>query len=132
MESSSLQELQLSERVEADLQMLIDTLAVELPSHSGELDLAMQRLVRDAEQRAVRHAEPESIGRDRRRFHVERNGTRLRQTAYGRGRIAELPVAIVDAGDGAGAHNPLELVADEPRHLADRMFEGDLDLGERR
>ena len=49
MESSSLQELQLSERVEADLQMLIEALAVELPSHTGELDLAMQRLVRDAE-----------------------------------------------------------------------------------
>jgi hypothetical protein len=40
--------LQLLEGRQADLKMLVDALPVELPGHAGELDLAMQRFVRDA------------------------------------------------------------------------------------
>ena len=39
---------QLLEGRQADLKMLVDTLPVEFPGHAGELDLSMQRFVRDA------------------------------------------------------------------------------------
>ena len=40
--------LQLFERLQADLEMLADALAVEFAGHAGELDLAVQWLVGDA------------------------------------------------------------------------------------
>src|SRR5664280_3748555 len=40
----------------ADAQMLVDPLSIEMVRHAGQLDLAVQRLVADAQQRAVRHA----------------------------------------------------------------------------
>ena len=46
--------------------------------------------------------------------------------------VDELPVAVVDGRDGAGAHDLLELVAGEARHLGDGVLERDLDLGQRR
>jgi hypothetical protein len=65
------------QRLEADLEMLADALAIELAGHARELDLAMQRLVGDAQQRTVGHPEAIAVGGDRRRFHVERDGARL-------------------------------------------------------
>ena len=47
-------------------------------------------------------------------------------------RVADLPVAVVDARDRAGAHHPFQLEAREPGDLADRLFERDLHFGQRR
>lgn len=119
------------QRPQADLEMLADALPVELAGHACELDLAVQRLVGDAQQRAVGHAEAIAVGGDGRRLHVERDGARLRHAPDHR-RAADLPVAIVDAGDRAGAHQPLELEAGHARDFADRLLQRDLHLGERR
>ena len=67
----------LEQRTRFDLEMLADALAIELAGHARELDLAMQRLVGDAQQRTVGHPEAIAVGGDRRRFHVERDGARL-------------------------------------------------------
>jgi hypothetical protein len=37
--------LELFQRSKADLKMLADAVAVEVPGHAGQFDLAMQRLV---------------------------------------------------------------------------------------
>src|SRR5271168_4156896 len=84
------------ERLEADLEMLTNALAIKFAGHASKLDLAVKRLVRDAEQSAVGDAEAVAVGRDRRRLHVERNGARLRQPPDN-GRTADLPIAVVDA-----------------------------------
>src|ERR1700730_14285285 len=55
MQPFALVRLQFFQRVEADLEMLPDTLAVELARHAGKLDLAVQRFVGDAQQRPVGH-----------------------------------------------------------------------------
>ena len=46
--------------------------------------------------------------------------------------VADLPVAIVDAGHRSGAHDALQLEAGQPGDLADRLLERDLHLGQRR
>src|SRR5436305_1989731 len=83
-------------RTDADLEVLVDLSAVEVRGHAGELQLAVQRFVRHAEERPVGHAEAEAVGGDRRRLHVESDGARLRETLHRLAMIAELPVAVVD------------------------------------
>src|SRR5690348_9248425 len=51
MEPLGLLQLQLIERQQAALEVLLDALAIEFAGHAGELDLAMQRLVGHGEQR---------------------------------------------------------------------------------
>src|SRR5690606_39099092 len=116
------------ERVEADVEMLADPLPVELARHAGELDLAVHRFVRNAEQRAVRHPEAEPVRRARRRLHVERDRTRLRELADLRRGVADLPVAVVDAADRAGPHHALQLESGEAGDGADGLLERDLHL----
>src|SRR6266850_1324386 len=96
----------LFKRLQADLKMLADALAVEFAGHAGEFDLAMEGFIRHAEQRAVRYAKAKAVGGDRCRLHVECNGARLRQ-ASNDGRTANLPIAIIDARDRSGAHHAL-------------------------
>src|SRR3954467_3920023 len=119
------------QRLQADLEMLADAAAVEFAGHACELDLAVQRLVGDAQQRAVGDAKAVAIGGNRCRFHVERNRARLRQAANDVG-PADLPIAVVDARDGAGAHQALELESFEPGDVLDRLLERHLHLRERR
>src|SRR5258706_6174335 len=87
---------ELFQRLQADLKMLADALAVEFASHAGELDFAMEGFIRHAEQRAVGHTEAKPIGGDCRRLHVERNRARLRQASKDGG-TPNHPIAIVDA-----------------------------------
>ena len=75
MQSFSFLGLELFQRSKTDLKMLADAVAVEVPGHASQFDLAMQRLVRYAEQRSVWHPEAESIGGHSGRFHVEGDGT---------------------------------------------------------
>src|SRR4051812_41610977 len=70
-------QLELVDRGDADAQMLGDGAFVEAVGLARQLDLAMDRLVRDAEQGAVRHAETEALGGERRRFHVDRDRAAL-------------------------------------------------------
>src|SRR4051812_44261895 len=81
---------------DADLEVLIDLAAVEVRGHAGEFELAVQRFVRDAQERPVGHPEAEAVRGDRRRFHVEGDGARLREALDRLAMIAELPVAVVD------------------------------------
>src|SRR5579871_2636958 len=110
MQSFRLLMLEAFERLHADLEMLADTLAIKLAGHPCELDFAVQRFVRDAEQGAVGNAETIAVGGNRRGLHVERNRARLRQPPYHR-RAADFPIAVIDARDRSGAHQPLELEA---------------------
>jgi hypothetical protein len=64
---------ELFQRLQTDLQMLADALAVEFAGHAGELDFTVEGLIRDTEQGTVGHAEAEAVGGDCRRLHVERN-----------------------------------------------------------
>src|SRR5262249_39447412 len=77
MQPFRLLSLQLRHCLEADFEVLIDLPAVEFARHAGKLELTLQWLVRDAQERAVGHAEAKAVGGDGGRFHVERDGTRL-------------------------------------------------------
>ncbi len=111
--------------------MLGDRPLVEGVGGAGQLDLAMQRLVGDAKQRAVRHAHAEALGGDGRRFHVDGDGARdvdepplLRP--------AQFPIAVVVGDDGAGAQAPLQRLAPVAGDLGHRLLQRDLHFGERR
>src|SRR6266481_32042 len=65
---------QQAQRLQADAQVLADRPPIEARGRAGQLDLAMQRLVGDAEQGAVRHAQPIALRRQGGAFHVDRDG----------------------------------------------------------
>jgi hypothetical protein len=46
--------------------------------------------------------------------------------------VAEFPVAVVDGGDRAGAHDPLEIIAFKPGDFRDRVLNCHLNFGQRR
>src|SRR5688500_14664063 len=69
--------LQDSKGLDSDPQVLADRPLIEGVGLARQLDLAVERLVRDAQQGPVRHPEAIALGRDRRRFHVDRNRPRL-------------------------------------------------------
>ena len=46
--------------------------------------------------------------------------------------VAQLPVAVVDGGHGAGAHDPFQVVAFVFGDVRHGLFQGHLDLGQRR
>ena len=127
MQAFPLLRLEFFQRFQTDLKVLPDTLAIELIGHTGELNFTMEWLVRDAEQGAIGHAEAEAVSCDRRRFHIERDGARLRQTPDD-GRIANLPVAIIYTCDRSGPHDALQLESREPGDFADRLLNRDLHL----
>src|SRR5579872_3598724 len=110
--------LQEADRGDADLQMFGDGPLVEGVRGAGKLDLAVQRLVRDAEQRAIGHAHAEALGGDGRRFHVDGDGARdVDEAALLR--PAQFPVAVVVGYDGAGAQAALQrfaAIAGDLRH----------------
>src|SRR5438552_13638491 len=94
------------DRADADAQVLIDPLAVEMIRHAGQLDLAVPRLVAHAQQRAVGYPKAKAVGGDRRRLHVERDRAALAEAALRRARRVargqQLPVAVVGARHRAG------------------------------
>ena len=91
----------------ADAQVLVYALAVEVVGHAGQLDFAVQGFVAHTQQGAVGHAEAEAVGGDGGAFHVQRHGAALAEAALGLVVGQQLPVAVVGAGDGAGAHHAL-------------------------
>src|SRR5688572_22159276 len=93
--------------LDADPEMLADRAFVEGVGLAGQLDLAVERLVRDAEQGPVRYPEPITLSGDGGRLHVDPDGSGLVE-APGRQGEAKLPVAVVRGDDGAGAKPPLE------------------------
>ena len=84
--------------------MLAYTPPIEFAGHASELDFTVKGLIRHAEQRSVGHTEAKAVTGDRCQLHVECDSARLRQTADDGG-IANLPIAIVHARDGSGAHH---------------------------
>src|SRR5690606_16299132 len=61
---------------DADLKMLGHGSLVEGIGRTGQLDLAMQGLVRDTQQRAVGDPQPVSLGGDGAAFHIHRHRAR--------------------------------------------------------
>src|SRR6476660_6510852 len=80
------------ERLEADLEVLSHRALVEGVGGARQLDLAVQRLVGDAQQRAIGHPQPVAVGGDRAALHVDRNRTGEVDAAPLLG-VAQLPVA---------------------------------------
>ena len=62
-----------AERLDADPEVLADRALVEVVGLPGQLELAVDRLVRHAEQSPVGHAEAVALRGDSRRFHVDRD-----------------------------------------------------------
>jgi hypothetical protein len=73
---------ELFQRLQADLEMLADALAVEFAGHAGKLDFTVERLVRDAQQGAVGDAEAQAVWRRSSRTPCR---ARQRATATGAG-----------------------------------------------
>ena len=69
--------LQKVQRLDADAQMLADRTLVKGIGLPGQLELAVERLVGDAKQSPLRHAEAITLRGDRRRFHVDRDRAAL-------------------------------------------------------
>src|SRR5262245_45506774 len=90
------------ERLQADLQMLGDGALVKGIGGAGQLDLAVERLVRYAQQRAVGYAQAEALGGDGAAFHIDGDGAR-EVDASALLREAQFPVAVVVGDDSAGA-----------------------------
>ena len=59
--------------------MRADRAFIEAVRHARQFDLAVDRLVRDAQQHAVGHAHAEALRGDARAFHVHRDRARLRE-----------------------------------------------------
>src|SRR5690606_9283025 len=91
--------------LQSNLQMLPHRCLVKCVGRTRQFVLAVERLVRDAEESAVRHAEAISIGSDRAAFHVDRNGAREIDPPPLL-RVAQLPVPIV-VGDDRSRPQPL-------------------------
>src|SRR6056297_3851572 len=104
-------------RPDPDQEMPRHLRAVEIARHAGQFQLPVQGFVRDAEQRAVGDPETESVGGDRRTFHVERDGARLAEPLHRPRLVPQFPVAVVDGRHRARPHDALELVALELRLL---------------
>src|SRR5262245_32042793 len=77
VEALALLRAQMLEGPQPNLEVLLDALAVEFAGHSRQLDFPVQRLIGNAQQRAVGHPKAEPVCGNGGRFHVERNGTRL-------------------------------------------------------
>ena len=72
--------LELFQRLLPDREMLPDALAIELASHTSELDFTMEGLIRNAKKSAIRHPEAKAVGGDCCRLHVE---SRVTATSVG-------------------------------------------------
>src|SRR5271166_6153440 len=93
--------------------MLGDRRLVKSTRRPWQLDLAVQRFIGDAEQRAVRDAQAKALRRDCAAFHVDGNGAR-EVDALSFLREAKFPVAVVIGDDGAGTEPLLQRVAAMP------------------
>ena len=74
-------ELQQRDGLDPDAQMLADRPLVEGVGLAGQLKLAVERLVRHAQQRPIGHAEAVALRGDGRRFHVDRDRAALVEAA---------------------------------------------------
>ena len=117
--------------VDTDLQVFRDRAFIEAVGLSRQFDLAMQRLVRDTQQGAVRHPEAVALGRDGGALHIDGHGPALvePQRRFG---IAQLPVPVVGRDHSAGAQPPLDLLARHAGNDLGGVIEGALDLGDAR
>ena len=109
--------------------MLRHRCLVKCVGRTRQFDLAVERLVRDAEKSAVRHAEAISIGGDGAAFHVDCNGTRKIDPPPLL-RVAQLPVPIVVRDDRSRPQallEPVTMLAGDDRR---RILESDLHLGQ--
>ena len=80
--------------------MLVDALAVEAVGHAAQLQLAVERLIGDAEQGAVGDAEAEAVGGDGGGLHVDPHTTDASEIFFEY--VVVLPDAAVSGVDGAG------------------------------
>ncbi len=112
----------------ADLQMLRDGPLIKAVGLTGELDLTVQRLVRDAEQRAVGDAEAIALGGDGRALHIDSHRAAEIKAQRGSG-IAQLPVTVVGGDHRPGTQPLLHFLARHPAHLLGGVVQGALHFG---
>src|SRR5215472_303296 len=105
--------LEQAERGKADLEMLGYSRLIERARRPRKLNLPVQRLVRDAKQRAIGNAQAKSLSGDRAALHVD--GNRAREIdAPALLCKAQFPIAVVIGDDGAGAQALLQRLAAIP------------------
>ena len=92
----------------------------------------MQGLVRDAQKRAIGDAEAVTVRSNGRAFHIQCHRTGLAEALHGAGLVAQFPVAIVDGGNCARAHDAFKLVPFKLSNLGHGILKRDLDFGKRR
>ena len=119
------------ERLDPDPEMLPDRAFVKGIGGAGQLELAVERLVADAQQGAVGNPKAVALRRDGRRFHVDRDRPALVEAQRGE-RVAKLPIAVVGGHDGAGAKALLDAVLVLPGDRQRSLEHRGLDLGDRR
>src|SRR3546814_1942093 len=85
-----------------------------------QFQFAMDRLVRNAEQRSIGHAEAIALRRDGGGLHVDAHGSRQAEP-QGRTRIAQFPVAVVGRHDRARAQATLERSEEHTSELQSLM-----------
>src|SRR3954447_19949046 len=119
------------ERGQANLKVLANSPLVKGIRRTRQLDLSMQRLVGNTEQRPIRHPQPVALRRNRAALHVHSDGP---------GQIdppsllrpAQLPVAIVVGDDRSGSQPPLQPVSMLAGDARCRLLQRDLNFSEGR
>ncbi|MNQ41954.1 hypothetical protein D3C85_556460 [compost metagenome] len=97
-------------RFNADLQVLADRAFIESVGRTRQFDFTVQRLVRNAEQRAVRDPQAITLRCNRAAFHVHGHGAgQVDQRSFLR--PAQFPVTVVVGQHGAGAQAFFQIIA---------------------
>lgn len=104
-------------RRNTDIEMLAHGPLIERIRRARQLDLAMQRLVRHAKQRAIGHPKPEPLRRNRAALHIHRNRAGEIDPASLL-RPAQFPVPVIISHNCTGTKPPLERLAAIPVTLA--------------
>ena len=114
--------------IDADREMVRNLIAVELCCHARQLQLPVEGFVRHAQKRSVRHTEPETVGCNRCRFHIERDCPALGKALNGAALVAQFPVSVVDSGNRPGSHNAFQVIVAKARDFGHSRFYGLLHL----
>ena len=100
----------------SDLKMCGNRFFVKTVGLARQFDFAVQRLIRHTEQRSIRHPEAVALRSDRCGLHVYGDGTALGKSQR-RGRVAQLPIAVVGCHHRTGTHPSLQICAARSRYM---------------
>ncbi len=121
--------LQQIEGGEANVEMLSHGRLIERVGRTGQFDLAVQRFIGDAEQRAVGDAKPEALRRDGAALHVDGDGAGEVDATALLGE-AQLPISVIVGDDGAGAKALFQGLTRLAGDTLGGVLQRDLDFGQ--